>query len=103
MSTRTCSSCGGEDTFTGHSGGDSKSELRPYGPGGALICFACMKATPEAEAQAGAAFGALLDAGEAMSPTATTMLTNAGPVAIDAEELDAEIANELARRGETTP
>lgn len=27
---------------------DSKSELRPYGPGGSLICFRCAFETPEA-------------------------------------------------------
>lgn len=39
-------------------------ELRPYGPGGASVCFDCMTATPEREAQAQAAFGVQLEAAE---------------------------------------
>lgn len=96
-----CGTCGVEDSFTGHPGGDPNTELRPYGPGGSLICFRCAKATPEADARTKATFGALLEANEAVSPTRTTMLTGAGPVAIDGEQIDAEIANELARRKET--
>ena len=29
-----------------------KEDLRPYGPDGAPICFDCMKASPEREAEA---------------------------------------------------
>jgi hypothetical protein len=54
--TRACHYCG------------TTEELRPYGPGGADICFPCMKATPEREATASGAFGALLDAAAAISP-----------------------------------
>ena len=49
---------------------DTKSELRPYGPGGDAICFHCAFATPETEARTKAAFGALLDASHAMSDIA---------------------------------
>lgn len=88
MTGRSCETCHAVENFPA----DSKSELRPYGPGGSLICFRCATATPEANAAAGAVFGALLDANEAVSPTATTMLTADGPVPIDAEQLDAEIS-----------
>lgn len=36
-------------------------DLRPYGPGGAPLCFGCMKATPEREAEAKRQFGGMLD------------------------------------------
>lgn len=51
--------------------------LRPYGPGGAPICFGCMKADPEREAAAGRNFETQLDAASAMSPS--------GGVIIDAD------------------
>ena len=68
--------------------GSTTAELRPYGPGGAPLCHLCMKATPEREAAAGAAFLALLDANEALSPTATTVLTSSGPAPFDARLID---------------
>ena len=37
-------------------------ELRPYGPGGKMICFNCMTSSPEREAEAKRQFGAQLDA-----------------------------------------
>ena len=95
-----CCVCGrAEDDDLGEDG-FVKCELRPYGPGGADICFQCAMSTPERQQQTSDAFGALLDAGEAMSPTQTTLLTSDGPVAIDADHLDAEIANELTRRAD---
>lgn len=36
--------------------------LRPYGPKGAMICFACMKASPGREAEAKRRFGLQLAA-----------------------------------------
>ena len=56
--------------------GTTDDLLRPYGPGGAPLCFPCLKSTPEREAQAGAAFGALLDANAAMSPTGAVVLND---------------------------
>jgi hypothetical protein len=53
-------------------------ELRPYGPGGSLICFTCMKASPEREAAAHGALGALLDAAAAISPTGVVAIGDAG-------------------------
>lgn len=49
--------------YCGREGG-----LRPYGPGGAPVCFPCGTATPERERQAEQAFDALLHAAEASSP-----------------------------------
>jgi hypothetical protein len=51
-----------------HYCGTDDEELRPYGPGGDDVCFGCANATPEREADAGRAFGALLEAAEAASP-----------------------------------
>ena len=53
---------------TCHYCGTDERELRPYGPGGSSICFPCMKASPEREAEAGRNFGAQLDAARAVSP-----------------------------------
>lgn len=44
-----------------HYCGTTEKELRPYGPGGSNVCFPCATATPEREASAKSAFGALLD------------------------------------------
>lgn len=65
-------------------------DTRPYGPGGAHICFDCMKASPEREAQAAGNFGALLSASEAVSPTGTTILGSKGPDPFDARIIDPE-------------
>lgn len=48
--------------------GPTSRELRPYGPGGADICFPCMKKDPKREKAARAELGKLFDA--------------AGPVAV---------------------
>lgn len=37
-------------------------DLRPYGPKAAMICFPCMKASPEREAEARRQFAAQLEA-----------------------------------------
>ena len=58
--------------------------MRPYGPGGAWVCFDCAFETPEREEQAKAAFAALLDAAEAISPTGIAMIgLESGPVPFD--------------------
>lgn len=54
--------------------GATDAELRPYGPGGAPICFPCMKADSERERAAGAVFGAVLGAAEAMSPVGVAVV-----------------------------
>lgn len=57
-------------------------DLRPYGPGGAMVCFPCATATPEREAEAKGAFGALLGAAEAVGGGVVTLdsRTNEGPL-----------------------
>lgn len=60
------------------------TELRPYGPGGALICFDCAM-RPEHRAEADRRFDAALDAAEAASvadggTVAHVVLTSRGPV-----------------------
>ena len=47
--------------------GPTENELRPYGPGGELICYPCMKKTPEREEAAHLVLGALLDATAAIA------------------------------------
>lgn len=68
----TCCKCGrsADRTLTGR--GKFTVELRPYGPGGAPICFQCATATPEAEQATKDAFGALLEAHDAL-PGVTTL------------------------------
>lgn len=68
----TCCKCGRANDRTLNERGKFTVELRPYGPGGAPICFECATATPEAEARTAAAFGALLDAHDAL-PGVTTL------------------------------
>lgn len=55
-------------------------ELRPYGPGGADVCFSCAMETPEREQQTANAFGALLDGAAAASETGVVIIGDAdGP------------------------
>ena len=52
-----CGTCGKPEDFPA----DPKSELRPYGPGGEMICFRCAFATPETEKRTENAFGAIME------------------------------------------
>lgn len=52
-----CDTCKKPDNFPK----DPKSELRPYGPGGKMICFRCAFATPESEACTEANFEAIVE------------------------------------------
>jgi hypothetical protein len=65
---------------TCHYGCGATEDLRPYGPGGAWVCFPCAMATPEREHQTEHAFGALLDAADA--PTGVALLTDEGPAPV---------------------
>lgn len=65
------------------------TDLRPYGPGGAPICFQCATASPEREAELKANFGLLLNANEAVSPSGATVLTADGPVPFDPADIPA--------------
>lgn len=82
---KVCGQCGRAENFQA----DSKSELRPYGPGGSLICYRCAFATPEAEARTEAAFGALLEGAAAISPTGLVAIGDGcedGPRPFDPQE-----------------
>lgn len=67
MSDPTCCCCGRADV-----------ELRPYGPGGAWVCFACAMATSDRREETARQFNAKLDAAEKATGVAT--LTPQGPV-----------------------
>lgn len=68
---------------TCHYCGPTDKELRPYGPGGSDICFPCVTSTPEREAAAKGAFGALLDGAEVISGGVVMIGTEEGPVPFD--------------------
>ena len=71
-----------------HYCGTTEEELRPYGPGGDPLCFACMTAEPEREKEAGKMFEGHIALAESQSPTGTAMVSDGiPPVAVDAEEL----------------
>lgn len=53
-----------------------ETDLRPYGPGGSLICFAC-GTSAEHESETKANFGAILDAAESISPLSVAVISAA--------------------------
>lgn len=63
-------------------------DLRPYGPGGADVCFPCGTATPEREDDAKRAYLTLLDAAETFGPV--MIGTEQGPVNVDVEAIERE-------------
>ncbi len=71
MSARCCCKCGALH-------GVGRRECRPYGPGGADICFACATGDPVLEAEAKRNFGARLAAAEAQSPMRVAVLDGDG-------------------------
>ena len=84
---RQCGTCGRVEDRTLDERGKQKVELRPYGPGGTDICFQCAFATPDAEKQTKGAFGALLDASEAISPIGVAAIGEpTGPRPFDPRE-----------------
>lgn len=50
-------------------------ELRPYGPGGAMVCVDCAS-TPEHQPEAQANFHALIEAAAAASPLGVAIIDN---------------------------
>jgi hypothetical protein len=68
MSEQTCKTCG------------AKGDLRPYGKGGALICFSCAMGTPESTREAERRFIAQFDGGK------TVVIDSAGPRTATYEE-----------------
>lgn len=71
---RTCCVCGRLETGPA----PKRIECRPYGLGGADICFECAF-TPERAESTKQAYGALLDAASSASPIAAAVLTDQGP------------------------
>lgn len=71
-----------------HYCGPTEEDLRPYGPGGSLVCFPCATATPEREQETEGRYGALLDATTTLGLAAIG--TEAGPINVDAEDLNLE-------------
>lgn len=76
MPARTCHYCG-----------SSEKELRPYGPGGADVCFACAMETPEREKQTEGSFGALLGSAAAVSDV-VAIGDSGGPRSVDREDVE---------------
>lgn len=79
--------------------GTTEAELRPYGPGGSPLCFACMKADPEREAEAGRNLEAQLDAAQAASDIGSAILAHGqapNPLTAEsAEQLEGSPAVEI--------
>ena len=75
---KTCHYCNQESNFPRNPAKGRQVELRPYGPGGADVCFQCMTKSPEREAAAHKVFGAQLDAANAGGQGVST-LTSDGP------------------------
>lgn len=71
-----------------HYCGSTDRELRPYGPGGAFVCFPCVTATPEREQAAARAFGALLEAVGAASQAPVQIGLEEGPVPFDVDDAE---------------
>jgi len=65
---RVCAQCHKPGTDTGD------SELRPYGPGGTLICYGCAHATPEMEQIVERNLAAQFEAAAAASPDGIVVL-----------------------------
>lgn len=76
MSTEGCCVCRRLPDRTLNERGKYTVELRPYGPGGAPICVECAFATPKQRAATAAAFGALLEANRAISPSGIVAITD---------------------------
>jgi hypothetical protein len=68
MSSGSCFYCGSAD-----------KELRPYGPGGSMVCHDCAFATPEREAATKGAFFALLEGASAAGGGVASIGTPEGP------------------------
>lgn len=67
--------------------GAADQELRPYGPGGSWVCCPCVKATPERNAAAEGAYGALLDAAAALTTSGVIAIgETTGPRPFDPKE-----------------
>ena len=65
----------------------TEEELRPYGKNGTDICFDCMIATPEREAEAKKNFAALLNANDVLGNGVTIIGGEDGPIPFIAQEV----------------
>ncbi len=63
---------------------DNTTDLRPYGPKGAPICFKCMKASPEREKEASDNFSSQMF----HCNSDVVVGTNAGPVPFNIETIN---------------
>lgn len=78
----------GDDRARCYYCGPTDEELRPYGPGGLNVCHPCANATPERTAATKAAFYALLDGAEAVSPHGVAVIGQpSGPQPFDIDEV----------------
>lgn len=60
------------------------TDLRPYGPKGAMVCFACAMGAPDRKAEASRQFGQQIGAASAASSTNTVAIgTEAGPFPVN--------------------
>lgn len=73
MDEAVCCICGRSEDRTRDERAKFACELRPYGPGGAPICYQCATSTPEREAEAERNFGAILDGATAMGGGVATI------------------------------
>ena len=72
--------------------GTTEKELRPYGPGGAVVCHTCAFATPEREKQTEQAFKTLLGAAESVSPIGIAAIgQDEGPIPFDIPKSEDDI------------
>jgi hypothetical protein len=67
---------------------DGKTELRPYGPGGAWVCYRCAFETPERTEQSEGAFYALLEGASAAGSGIAVIGETEGPRPFDPREAD---------------
>jgi hypothetical protein len=65
----------------------SEKETRPYGKDGQDICYPCMKADPEKEAEAKVQFELQLHANEAASPVGAAIILDDGLAPFDPSKL----------------
>lgn len=71
---------------------DKTDNLRPYGPRGSMVCFACAMSTPERKAETERNFGAQL---EACGPDAVIDGSGVGPYPVQHHPQAAEALRRL--------
>ena len=81
--TRACCYCG-----TGE-------ELRPYGPGGALVCYGCASATPERRAEVDRHINAAFDLAQRLSPKFALIVDEHGMRLVPRSQLAQEVRDAI--------